>query len=142
MEQHNSITTQTPETGCRFAKVLLLDDNTVDNIVNRKLIEETHFAATILPYESGMEVLNYLRNENPEELPQIIFLDILMPIMDGFRFLDEYAVLSPEIHSRIKIIMLSTSESFEHLNRANKNRFVYKFLNKPLNEMVLDAINF
>jgi CheY-like chemotaxis protein len=74
-------------------------------------------------------------------LPDLIFLDIMMPIMDGFGFLDEFAKLPDDITQKCKIVMLSTSESFKDLNKANKNRFVYKFLNKPLNEQVLTALN-
>ena len=66
----------------------------------------------------------------------------MMPMMDGFGFLDEFAKLPEEITKKCKIVMLSTSESFKgETNRANKNRYVYKFLNKPLTEQVLAAIN-
>jgi hypothetical protein len=60
--------------------------------------------------------------------------------MDGFEFLDAYAKLPTEVTAKPKVIMLSSSESFKDLNRANSNRFVFKFLNKPLTEAVLDAI--
>ena len=65
----------------------------------------------------------------------------MMPVMDGFAFLDEFAKLPEDITKNCKVIMLSTSESFKDLNKANKNRFVYKFLNKPLTDQVLAAIN-
>ena len=68
-------------------------------------------------------------------------LDIMMPGMDGFAFLEEFDKLQTEVKGKSKIIMLSTSESFRDLNRANKNPFVRKFLNKPLTQQVLQAIN-
>jgi CheY-like chemotaxis protein len=141
MEKQNPVTTITRQTDCRYAKVLLLDDNPVDNLVNRKMLQSAKFAGAVLAYESGYDALTYLRNEPVEQLPEIIFLDILMPKMDGFQFLDEFATLPEEIRSRVRVIMLSTSDSFQHLNRANKNKYVYRFLNKPLTEEVLSAIH-
>lgn len=125
----------------KYAKVLLLDDNALDNFVNKKLIENNRFAGKIEVFESGSEVLIYLQEEDANQLPDIIFLDIMMPVMDGFKFLEEFEMLDESIHKKCKIIMLSTSDSFKDLNRANKSRFVHKFLNKPLNEQVLSAIN-
>lgn len=141
MEQTTTTTTNPQAKNCKYTRVILLDDNQLDNMVNSKIIESNRFAAQITAFEKGSIVLNYLRNEDFNQLPDIIFLDIMMPEMDGFQFLDEFEKLPPEIHSRVKVIMLSTSESFKDLNRANKNRFVYKFLNKPLTEEVLSAIN-
>jgi CheY-like chemotaxis protein len=64
-----------------------------------------------------------------------------MPVMDGFQFLDEYEKLPENQRMQMKVILLSTSESFKDLNRANKNPYVRKFLNKPLTIQVLQAIN-
>jgi len=125
----------------KYAKVLLIDDNALDNLVNKKLIEMHNFAEKTEVHESAQAALNYLKNEKAENLPDIIFLDIMMPVMDGFQFLEAFELLNEKIQKKCKIIMLSTSDSFKDLNRANKNRFVHKFLNKPLNEQVLGAIN-
>ena len=64
----------------------------------------------------------------------------MMPGMDGFGFLDAFDKLPDAVKNKSRIVMLSTSESFKDLNRANQNLYVYKFLNKPLNKAVLDAI--
>jgi len=126
----------------RFKKTLLIDDNDIDNFINKKLLLKTGFATDIVEKKSASSALDYLRSvkENKEELPDIIFLDIMMPVMDGFDFLDEYDLMPDEIKNHSKIIMLSSTESFKDLNRANSNKYVYKFLNKPLTEMVLAAI--
>jgi CheY-like chemotaxis protein len=127
---------------CRFKKVMLIDDNEIENFVNKKLIETTEFSAETECCLSAETALEKIRNSIIDELPEIIFLDIKMPGMDGFGFLDEFAMLPTEVHQHVKIIMLSTSESFKDLNRANKNKFVYRFLNKPLFEQALEAIVF
>jgi len=124
----------------RYNLVMLIDDNELDNFVNKKLIENEQFANQVLVQSSGISALDYLKKPSGD-IPDIIFLDIMMPGMDGFGFLDEFDKLSDDIKKKSRIIMLSTSESFKDLNRANQNKNVYKFLNKPLNKLVLDAIN-
>lgn len=122
---------------------MLVDDDEIDNFITKKMIDDSHFAKKLIIKLSSEEALNYLKKEqnNPEELPDLIFLDILMPVMDGFAFLEEFDKLNDIIKKKCKIILLSTSESFKDLNRANKNRYVSKFLTKPLIEAALNAIN-
>lgn len=126
----------------RYKKALLIDDNDIDNFINKKLLLKTKFAVDIVEKKSATSALDYLKSmvDEPENVPDIIFLDIMMPVMDGFDFLEEYDSLSDVIKSRCRIIMLSSTESFKDLNRANSNKYVYKFLNKPLTELVLAAI--
>jgi CheY-like chemotaxis protein len=125
----------------RYPVVMLIDDNELDNFINKKLLENEQFADNVLVHQSAQSALDDLKRLSASDgLPKIIFLDIMMPHMDGFGFLEEFGKLDDKIKKSSKVIMLSTSESFKDLNRANQSRFVYKFLNKPLNKLVLDAI--
>ena len=125
----------------KYNLILLLDDNFLDNSVNQKLIEMNKVADYVITHQSAKSTIDYLNSATDEEIPDILFLDIIMPEMDGFQFLEEFGKMSSKIQDKCKIIMLSTSDSFKDLNRANQNPFVHKFLNKPLTEEVLLAIN-
>lgn len=122
--------------------VMLIDEDEIDNIINQKIIESNNFSEKVQVYQSGNEALEYLRKNASiaENLPDLIFLDINMPIMDGFQFLEEFEKLDVKILDKSKIIMLSSSISPRDIDRAASNRFVKKYLNKPLNSRYLQAI--
>ena len=125
-----------------YKNVMLVDDNEIDNIINEKIIEANSFADSILIFQTGQEALEYLaENQNDsEKLPEIVFLDINMPIMDGFQFLEDFEKFSETVLDKCKIIMLSTSISPKDLDRAASSKYVKKYLNKPLNARYLEAI--
>ena len=128
----------------KFNIVLLIDDNDIDNFINERMITTNHFSTRVVVKNSGELALQYLREhaDSIENLPQVIFLDLNMPIMDGFGFLEEFEKLPANILAYSKVIVLSSSISPEDINRASTNPLVVKYVNKPLNEMYLDAINF
>ena len=128
----------------KFDRVLLIDDNDIDNFINERMITTNFFSNRVIVKNSGESALNYLRENSGEDanLPQIIFLDLNMPIMDGFAFLNEYEKLPDTVKKNCKVIVLSSSISPEDINRASTNPLVVKYVNKPLNEKYLAAINF
>jgi len=125
-----------------YKSVMLVDDNEIDNIINEKIIEANSFAEKILVFQTGQEALDYLKEnqEKENELPEIVFLDINMPIMDGFQFLNDFEQFSETVLEKCKIIMLSSSISPKDIDRAASSRYVKKYLNKPLNARYLEAI--
>jgi len=126
----------------KYPLVMLVDDNELDILVNKKLIESENFSSRLISHQSAQSGIDYLKNtSNPDEIPNIIFLDIMMPGLDGFGFLDEFGKLDDSIKKKSRIVMLSTTESFKDLNRANQSPYCYKFLNKPLTAQVLKALN-
>lgn len=130
-----------PETA-PYRLVLLLDEDDIDNIINQKIIESNNFAQRVLVFQTGEKALEYLDSNagNPDNLPELIFLDINMPIMDGFQFLAEFEKLDDRVKDFCKIIMLSSSISPRDIDRAASNRYVKKYLNKPLNDRYLEAM--
>ena len=128
----------------KFGSVLLIDDESIDNFINERVITTSFFANEVIVRTSADEGLEYLE-KNIDNLPKIIFLDLNMRIHNGFWFLEQFQNLvtnNPIYKEKCKIIVLSSSISEEEIRKASSNPNVYKYLNKPLTENYLDAINF
>lgn len=124
-----------------FKNIMIVDDNPIDRYIAEKTIRKYHFAENILQMPSAVEALTYLsEGETNNVIPEIILLDINMPEISGFEFLDKYAQLPESIRRNITVFMLSTSLNEDDINTAEQNPFVEKFLNKPLNEETLHTI--
>lgn len=119
--------------------VMLVDDNDTDNFIHKRVIELTGFCKTIIVKNSGKSALDYLEANkfNPELLPSIIFLDINMPIVDGFVFLFEYENFPDELKNKCKIVILSSSDSKRDIDRIVDNEYVINFITKPLSDEAL-----
>ncbi len=115
-------------------KIMLIDDNEIDLKINARIIHLTKLFEEIIVCYSGEESLDYLNKhiDNPEKLPDFILLDIQMPEMDGFEFLELYKQLPSSFTSRCPVAMLSSTLDFGDIKRAEANVYVVKLLKKPL----------
>ena len=131
----------------KFKTVMLVDDNEIDNLINQKMIEATNLAENILTYTGAKGALEFLKNieKIPAMLqgamPEVIFLDIDMPLMDGFQFLDEFEKFSDEVKNGCSIIMLTSSMNPQDVSKAKKSNFVKKYINKPLTQESLEKLS-
>ena len=138
------MTEKKPKTKHKTA--MLIDDNEIDNFINQKMIEGTNFAERIYVNTSGKSALEFLvnlqrdKNLDKDLIPDIIFLDINMPLMDGFQFLKEFEKLGEPIIRKSKIVMLTTSINPEDRIFSDKNKYILKFISKPLNQSYLDRL--
>ena len=125
-----------------FENVLLVDDSEIDVLVNRRLMELTCFASRVTVTSSGEEGLHYLREEcsNTEQAPEWIFLDMHLPMMSGYDFIEEFKSLPDHIRSKSKIIILSVFNKPEQLKKVFENSFVVGQLDKPLTQQALHEI--
>ena len=119
--------------------VMLVDDNDTDNFIHKRVLELTGFCTNILVKNSGKSALEYLEENknNMDVLPNIIFLDINMPIVDGFVFLFEYENFPDNLKEKCKIVILSSSDSKRDIDRIVDNEYVINFITKPLSEDAL-----
>ncbi len=115
-------------------KIMLIDDNEIDLKINARIIHLTKLFEEIIICYSGEESLDYLNKhiDNPEKLPDFILLDIQMPEMDGFEFLEHYKQLPSTFTNHCPVAMLSSTLDFGDIKRAEANVYVVKLLKKPL----------
>lgn len=122
--------------------VMLIDDNDTDNFISRRIIEITDFSKQVEIKSSGKSALEYLEEhkENPNKLPDYIFLDINMPIVDGFVFLYEFEKFNANLKNKCKVIILSSSDNKRDIDKIVNNENVIKFITKPLTEEALEEL--
>jgi len=125
-----------------YKKVLIVDDAAIDRLLAKKMMSKFSFATDVHTVESAMDALDMLKSCTPipESLPELIFLDINMPQMSGFDFLDEYNKLPEDIKKKCVIVMLSSSLHPEDRDRALASPYVYKFMSKPISAEKLSEL--
>lgn len=118
--------------------IFLIDDDDTTNFINHRTLVKANIAREIKIYPDAEEALDYLKKAGttplPEnyQVPDLIFLDIKMPKMDGFEFLEKYQQLNLKSLISTKIMMLTSSASFYDLKRIEQFEEVEKHLSKPL----------
>ncbi len=118
----------------RTVRVLLIDDNDIDLKINSKVIKLSDFFDEIVVCQSGEEGIAYITKnlDHPELLPDFILLDIQMPEMDGFEFLEIYKNFPKTFLNNCKLAILSSTLDFGDIKKAEANPLVIKLLKKPL----------
>jgi CheY-like chemotaxis protein len=131
---------------CKFRHVMLLDDNELDNFINEKIIEANNFSEKVYVNSSGRSALEFLTNLNATGstsdniYPEAIFIDINMPMMDGFQFINNLKKLPGGTPKDCKLIILTSSIYPEDKNKAMDISKDIIFLNKPLTKEMLSTI--
>lgn len=122
--------------------ICIVDDDSVYQFTIRKAIEKLKLAKNVIVFSDGEEALDFmLDNLNDQaELPDIILLDINMPIMDGFQFLDEYVKIKPKVGKSITIYMVSSSVDPIDIRKAKSYSEVSDYIVKPIRSGELKAL--
>jgi CheY-like chemotaxis protein len=126
----------------KYDLVFLVDDNYIDNIINQKILEVCQFAKEIKTFELPNLAINYLKENSRDahNLPEVIFLDIRMPEIDGFAFLDALKTI-PELDlSRLKIYILSSSLDPQDRKQLENHPSANYFISKPLTAEIISKL--
>jgi CheY-like chemotaxis protein len=114
--------------------IALIDDDKIFQFTAYKTIKATAITDSILQFESGEKALQFLRQHltDPNSLPDYIFLDINMPYIDGWMFLDDYDEFKSGLSKPISIYMVSSSIDPNDIDRARRNVNVKDYVIKPV----------
>jgi two-component system, chemotaxis family, response regulator Rcp1 len=126
----------------KFNCVLFIDDDKFNNIFNTRIADKHKSFNTIVSFTSGNEALNYLTKAtlNNELKPDLIFLDINMPGMNGWEFIQEYKKIDASFIKDIKVFLLTTSSNPDDFEQSKLIDVVNDYFNKPLSLDLFEKI--
>jgi CheY-like chemotaxis protein len=131
-------------TGYRFNKIMLIDDNDIDNFINKEVIERSYFSAEVSVNNSADLALESLRHLSGQDrtlqVPEVIFVDLDMPVKDGFEFIREFMLLSGDVGKLAQLVVLTSSVDPLHERRVLAMSKHIKFLQKPLTSKKLQQL--
>lgn len=121
----------------------IVDDDDIFVFLTTKIIEQTNLVDLIKVFGNGLDAINFLKENknNVDALPDIILLDLNMPIMNGWQFLEKYNKLNPTIGKKITIYICSSSISPDDITRAKTISEVSDYIIKPITkDKLIDLI--
>jgi CheY-like chemotaxis protein len=126
----------------KFNNVLLVEDDSITVMVCERIITMTGFAGKVKSAVNGKDALDYLQQlaETGEVFPEIIFLDINMPVMNGWQFLEEFEKVAKQYPTQPRVYILSSTVDPEDYKKAESFKTVTSFISKPLTKDHLETI--
>jgi CheY-like chemotaxis protein len=117
-----------------YKNIFLIDDDPITNIISTKIIKKS-FAFNVTAFTNAAEALERLKewsSTEGAEFPEIIFLDINMPHMDGWEFLEEFQKLPSRLLEKCGVVMLTSSIDINDIEKSKLYTSVREFISKPL----------
>ncbi len=126
----------TPRMSQNIESVCIIDDDNIYINLVSKIIELRRLSETVIVFNNGKEAMDFFqesikKNENPE-VPQVILLDLNMPVMDGWQFLSEFSKIRNKIGEKIDLYVVSSSIDARDIERAKSIDVVSDYIAKPL----------
>lgn len=120
-------------------KFLLVDDSLLDLFIHKKLISISNMAESITTLNSGEEAMDFLIANGASLEQSVMLLDLQMPGMNGFEFIDAFARLDDSIKSKVRIFILSSTVDHGDIVKARENVLIEDMISKPVDVNVLKA---
>jgi len=116
------------------ALICIIDDDPIYQIITKKIIEKTDTKKTIISFSHGADAIAaFVTNlQNPTDLPDIILLDIDMPVMDGWDFMVSFERIKPMISKKIAVYIVSSSIADSDKEKAKTFKGISGYFSKPL----------
>ena len=126
----------------------IVDDDDIFKFTTSVLLKKTDLVNKIIVFSNGLKAINFLKDEmgNKENIPDVLFLDINMPVMDGWEFLEEYLLIKPMMPKTVVIYMVSSSVDEKDILKAKSISALSGYLVKPISsqnimEVILGILN-
>lgn len=120
-----------------YRNVVVIDDSEMDVLLMKIILKSVNYAKTITVFNEADKAISYFRelDSNPEtEIPEVVFLDINMPEINGFEFLDIINNFPGKAIKKMKFIIISSSDDIDDLEQSKKYKNIIKYLVKPLDK--------
>ncbi|HTD99238.1 MAG TPA: response regulator [Mucilaginibacter sp.] len=123
-------------------KILFIDDSPLDHFILKRILTKYKLPYEVTCTDNGQEVIGFLERHRTDKnsLPDIILLDIYMPRLNGWAFLDKMQLLYPKMAKQARIYILSSSINPTDIQHAKQYPFVSAFIFKPITKEVLEKL--
>jgi CheY-like chemotaxis protein len=112
--------------------IFVIDDDEINNVIVSTYIKRYHITDSYRVFDSAIKALTHIRDNGADSVPEIVILDVKMPDMDGFEFLDEYEKLLDELNKKSSVYMLSSSVRMNDKERSFQYKSVVDYIEKPM----------
>ena len=126
----------------------IVDDDDIYQFTTSLLLKKTDLVNKIIVFSNGLKAINFLKDEmgTKENIPDVLFLDINMPVMDGWEFLEEYLLIKPMMPKTVVIYMVSSSVNEKDVLKAKSISALSGYMVKPISsqnimEVILEILN-
>jgi CheY-like chemotaxis protein len=118
----------------KFETLYIVDDDETYQFIVKRIVSESCIVNEIRGFLNGLEAINELKSivDQPARVPEVILLDLTMPVMDGWQFLEQYVKLKPRIGKKVYIYIASSSVNPKDVERARSIEFVSDYIVKPI----------
>jgi len=116
----------------QLKNIAVADDDPIYTTALKSLLTSWEIKNPFLFFTNGKEALDFIRVKEASELPDVLLLDLNMPVMNGWAFIENFKLIAPQLEKNISIYLVTSSIWEEDLKRAEKNKLVKEFITKPI----------